>query len=283
METPILNFPISKTQILPKNKIAASILLFTSIFYPNNLLSQEIQFQSFVKTPYSIVPIAHKSHSYIEQEIPKPIDTILFKGHITYDHNKYIKHQEKNEQPSDTISIGNAKIELITLEGIYTTYSDKQGRFILAIPEYLIQPQNIIKISYRDIKPNSFRKSQFLRFRSENYIISDKALKLPYLIKAQKAIDIVGSIDIIQKPLKTIRYQYFNHSLFSAMNYYTIAQLPIILYNGIEIRYSEYNKKIKGKKGRYNLTNKKVYFFNKQYAQVLFGERAYNGLYYYFD
>ena len=240
LQTPIIYFdkpkPVSK---LPYSKLAAGIMLATSLTNPPNLEAQN--YSPYIQTELN-TPILHKDHEYIEQQMPEPPKTIVFEGKVI---------SNNTQKPVDK-----AKVELITLDGFYSTYTDSNGTFTLNIPKHLIKEKNIFRISHSQ---NISIGSNKHNFETDDYILIRQELNSYYTFYTNKeTLLISGGL---------------RHS----------TPIPTIIYNGIELSYYEYSKMIRGKFNRYKLENKNYYYFDGYLASILLERPSRDGLYFFFD
>lgn len=277
LNTPILYFEPQKSTWIPQVKITAGLFILAALFNPQPLIGQDVLYTPYSSTPFYLTPLVNKGHTYIEKQIPTPIKTIPFKGQVNYV-DSYLSAIEERACDEffkyDSIAVEHAKIELITLEGIYTTYSDKKGNYTLDIPLTLLKKKNIIRVSYDSIAMNLNVSKGYTTLRTKNYIIKDIDIENPFTIIANRSSFYLGGIG---------SHLFYNRKTSIHLNKDTPLYIPIILYNGIEINFLEHSRTKRRKNNRYNLANKNVYYFNSHEAQILFGPRAQFGLFYYFD
>lgn len=285
LNTPHLYITPNNSFRFPHIKRFTGLLLLATFFNTQSLVGQDILYTPYSPTPYHLVPLSNKDHKYIEKEIPKPIETISLKGQITY--QDYIFNTKNGLKQVDftkydTTYIEQAKIELITLEGIYSTYSDSNGEYSLDVPKSILKEKNIVHVSYNDIVLNKLDSNAFLSLENENYILTQEEFKEEFNVWANRSHFMVGGIrHIISGSFN--RVYYYNGHFFNNFSRTYEVPLPIILYNGYEINYNEYRRAKNKKSNYYKLETKKVHYLRSSYAKILFGPRARYGLYYYYD
>ena len=244
LQTPIIHFdkpePVSK---LPYSKLAAGIMLATSLTNPPNLEAQN--YSPYIQTEV-IVPAFNKGHLYSIQSLNKKTKTSTING--------VILKKGTNE------SIEHAKIECITPTKIYTTYTDKNGKFTLTLPAEYVKEENIFRCSFNTIVHPSSQKNPFYRtyYSNATHIFSKTSLSNNLKIYAEVEHLVDGGIGIR-----------INHS--------EIKSLPIVVYNGVKITYKDLRQ------NRYNLRDKTPYIFGSKIGQILFGKSGKFGVRLYFD
>lgn len=250
LQTPIIYFdkpkPVSK---LPYSKLAAGIILATSLTNPPNLEAQN--YSPYIQTELN-TPILHKDHEYIEQQMPLTSKEITIHGKVVY---------ESSQKP-----IEHVKVSYITLGQIFTSYTNSSGEFLLKIPKKHIKEKNIIRLNYHHIKRKY--NEPIIPLSNTNYIISEKELGKNIHYNATFTGAFVGHL----RATKEVNLN--DKSPFPA---------PIVLYNGVEISYREYDKMKYKRYNKYNLSTKTHFHFNPEIAQILFGPRAEHGLHLFFD
>lgn len=126
----------------------------------------------------------------------------------------------------------------------------------MEIPTYLIDDDNVIRVSYEDVKYKSKDEISTL-YGKEDYILSKKEMKSLYIIQAESEQIVAGGIRSSYKRVD-----------------------PIVLNYGSEIQYSEFEKALAGKKSLIcNLDNKEQLYFTPKFAVAIYGDKAKEGLY----
>ena len=230
IETPLINFNL-KTSIFKRSKTFASLILISSII--NNINAGSI----------------------------RPIKSLVLNKELTIEKNKYIIYRGNIFSETLNKNIRNVKIEFITLNKTYTTYSSKNGKFKLKIPTTQIKENNIIKISFNDIIEDypktleEFEKATCPVCLYDTQIInlSQNELNKPLNLKVKGHMPYLGSSDFILIGSK--------------------GKIPLVYYKGKEITYDEFKKDRKLKK--YTEIN----YFSHKYVKDLCGKENKYGIY----
>ena len=164
---------------------------------------------------------------------------------------KGIVVSEKTGKP-----IENAEIKLVTIHKQIIVHSLKDGTFSMEIPTELIDDDNVIRVSYDNFVKNNDREDRFYGYNSSDYILNKLQLKSNYKIKAKDLEIYLGGISA-----------------------YPIDYKPVVLVNGKEITYKEFQKAQEGKKSSCDVNNKDYMYFNSKEAIAIFGYRAKDGLF----
>lgn len=96
----------------------------------------------------------------------------------------------------------------------------------------------------------------FFGYETKDYVLSKKELVAEYSIEAKPEVLYLGGIGAYSKKRK-----------------------PIVLSNGIEIKYREFVKAQIGEKSSCSLENKDYLYFDPKFAIAIYGEKAKEGLY----
>ena len=257
LSTPFIHFPEPKLSRIPYSKIAANLFFVASAFSAQSCNAQNDKPKTAIHT------------SKVDYEDPIVggicVEEIDAANDITQ--NSVIEGTILSS--SDSTPIYHAKVEFITLYRVYTTYTDSMGLFTLNIPQDATKTKNVIRTSFQEIKRSAPKKANTAvegfniydqYFMTQGYILSKEELAEPLSIIAQLELMIDGG-----------------------MGYYTerIAN-PIVLQNGIEVDYREFEKARKGEKSSCHLANKDYYYFEGEQAIALYGDKAKSGLYLFF-
>lgn len=241
LNTPLINLDKQFALNFPTNKVATSLLLATSltIGQPLPIENQDTPIE-FVENSDSQPDANEKIDAKLKE--PKIEDTTLFKGKVIFKDTK---------KP-----VENAKIRFVTKQKILTCHTIKNGTFSMEIPTYLIDDDNVIRVSYEDVKYKSKDEISTL-YGKEDYILSKKEMKSLYIIQAESEQIVAGGIRSSYKRVD-----------------------PIVLNYGSEIQYSEFEKALAGKKSLIcNLDNKEQLYFTPKFAVAIYGDKAKEGLY----
>ncbi len=138
LNLPLLNLENNFDLNFPKSKVAAGLILATSLTIGQTSHAEN----SMVKTEF-VQNSDSKLDTKEEKSNPKPNepkldDTIVFNGQIT---------SEDLKKP-----VENAKITLVTSQKILNVYTSTDGIFSIKIPTSLIDDDNVIRVSYYDVK-----------------------------------------------------------------------------------------------------------------------------------
>jgi len=182
-----------------------------------------------------------KGESTSKSNESKLDDIIIFKGKVT---------SEDLKKP-----VENVKITLVTSQKILSVYTSTDGTFSIEIPTSLIDEDNVVRVSYYDVKENR-ENEMFFGYETKDYILSKAELKTNFLIEAEPEILYLGEILAYSEKRK-----------------------PIVLNNGVEIKYREFVKAQMGKKSSCSLENKDYLYFDSKFAIAIYGKKAKDGLY----
>lgn len=241
LNSPLLNLETNFDLNFPKSKAVAGLILATSLTMGQTLHAENQTIKTeFVQSSDSIVN-SKKEKSTSKPNEPKLDDTIIFKGKIT---------SEDLKKP-----VENAKITLVTSQKILSVYTSKDGTFSIEIPTILIDDDNVIRVSYYDIKEKR-ENEMFSGYEIKDYILSKAELKTNFLIEAKPEVLYLGGIGAYSEKRK-----------------------PIVLSNGVEIKYREFVKAQMGEKSSCSLENKDYLYFDSKFAIAIYGKKAKDGLY----
>ena len=161
LNSPLLNLENNFDLNFPKSKIAAGLILATSLTFGQTLHAKSpIVKTEFVQNSDSKLETKEEKSNPKPNE-PKTDDTIVFKGKIT---------SEDLKKP-----IENAKIILVTSQKQLTTYTSTDGTFSIEIPVSLIDDDNVIRVSYYDVKEKR-ENEMFFGYETKDYILSKAEL-----------------------------------------------------------------------------------------------------------
>lgn len=224
-----------------KSKVAAGLLLATSLTFGQTLHAENPNIQTeFVQSSDSTLN-SKKEKQNAKPSEPNLNDTIVFNGKVT---------SEDLNKP-----VENAKITLVTSQKLLTTFTSSDGTFSIEIPINLIDNDNVIRVSYSDVKEERENET-FFGYETKDYILSKEELKNEYTIKAEPEVLYVGGIGAYAKKRK-----------------------PVVISNGTEIKYREFVKAQLGEKSSCSLENKDYLYFNPKFAIAIYGKKAKDGLY----
>ncbi|WP_299095261.1 hypothetical protein [uncultured Winogradskyella sp.] len=241
LNSPLLNLENSFNLNFPKSKAAAGLILATSLTVGQTLHAENQTIKTeFIQSSDSIVN-SKKEKSASKPSEPKLDDIIIFKGKIT---------SEDLKKP-----IENAKITFVTSQKILSAYTSTEGTFSIEIPTSLVDDDNVIRVSYYDVKEKR-ENEMFFGYETKDYILSKEELKSNFLMEAEPEELYLGGIGVYSKKRK-----------------------PIVLSNGVEIKYREFVKARMGEKSSCSLENKDYLYFDSKFAIAIYGNKAKDGLY----
>jgi len=257
LSTPLIYFPKPRQSRIPYSKIAANLFFVASAFSAQSCTAQNDKPKTEVHS--SIDEIIHKKGLIeVEKDVESPSKTIennVIKGIIL--------------SPKDSLPIHHAKIEFFTIHRVYTAHSDSLGQFALEIPQDAIKAKNVIRTSYQEVKKRAPKKTDTETeafniygqyYMTQSYILTKEKLAKPQTIVAQHDMMIAGGMSHYVEPIVK----------------------PIVIQNGLEVDYNEFQKARRGEKSSCNLANKDYYYFEGEQAIALYGQKAASGLYLFF-
>ncbi|WP_378172577.1 hypothetical protein [Aquimarina sp. SS2-1] len=241
LNSPLLNIENSLDLNFPKSKVAAGLIIATSLTIGQTLHAenQTIKTEFFQSSDSKVDSKKEKIASKPSE--PKLDDIIIFKGTVT---------SEDLKKP-----VENAKITLVTSQKILNVYTSKGGTFSIEIPISLIDDDNVIRVSYYDVKEKR-ENEMFFGYETKDYILSKEELKTNFSIEAEPEVLYLGGIGAYSEKRK-----------------------PIVLSNGVEIKYREFVKAQMGEKSSCSLENKDYLYFDSKFAIAIYGNKAKDGLY----
>ncbi len=240
LNAPLLNLENNFELSFPKSKVAAGIILATSLTLGQTLQAENHNLKTeFVQNSDSVLN-SKTEKSNLRTSEPKFKDTTIFKGKVT---------------SKDSIKpLENVKITFVTSQKLLTTYTSKDGTFSIEIPQSLIDSNNVIRVSYYDVKQDD---DDYIWYEAKDYILSEEELTDPYLIEANKERFSLGGLVVS----------------------YSKKRKPIVLSNGTEIKYRAFSRALRGKKSSCSLENTNYLYFDSKFAIAIYGEKAKDGLY----
>ncbi len=239
---PLINLESPTDYKIPYSNVAAGLMLATTMIASG----QPIQTDN--TTIQTEISQTHKriSEDQIQEKqkrnLSKPASFTIFKGKVKY----------KSER-----AVNNAKITFVTATRQFNAYSLKDGTFSMKIPSELIDDDNVIRVSYYDvIEPKNKKDNNYDYGSTEDYILTIAEINSGYEITASLIIMVSGNISISQDD-----------------------HIPIVLINGNEIMYSDFEKALHGKKSSCSLENKEYNYYDSEVAIAIYGKKAKWGLY----
>lgn len=240
LSEPIFDFQDKSKYTIPYSPIASGIILATTLAITQPVQAEKkavpielVPEDSFLEFDYT------KNKKDFNQSLSIKEDWVIMKGKIT---------SETDGKP-----IHNAKISYISIQKIISSYSSEDGSFYLEIPAELVDNDNVIRVSYDEIKGNVETK---MYYETDDYILTKENFNSIYQVKAKEEVFYLGGIG----------------------RYSDIERIPIVFDNGKEIKYKDFNQYDRDK-----FNNKDYYLFESKYAIAIYGNRAKHGLYLLFD
>lgn len=224
-----------------KNIAATGLILSTSLV--------SCQQQEAKQTPIELIA-APSDEKSTEKQISNTSDIIKNESNSGFSFRGKIYAEEKNSP------IKNAKVMLVTTQEIITAYTLDDGSFSMEVPPELIDDDNVIRVTYYEVEQAEAEDKYFEGFENSDYILSKQEINSDYTINAQPNIIILGGIGSYQEELN-----------------------PIVIENGVQIKYREFEKALVGKKSSCNLENKDYLYFEPKEAIAIYGKKAKDGLY----
>ncbi|WP_124980476.1 carboxypeptidase-like regulatory domain-containing protein [Nonlabens xiamenensis] len=241
LKSPLLNLENNFDLNFPKSKVAAGLILATSLTIGQTSHAENRNIKTeFIQSSGSIMN-SIKEQSTSKPNEPKLDDLMIFKGKVT---------SEDLKKP-----VENAKITLVTSQKILSVYTSADGTFSFEIPTNLIDDDNVIRVSYYDVKEKR-ENEMFVGYETKDFILSKAELNTNFLIEAEPEVLYVGGIGAYSEKRK-----------------------PIVLGNGVEIKYREFVKAQMGEKSSCSLENKDYLYFDSKFAIAIYGKKAKDGLY----
>ena len=241
LNTPIWHIENSFEFTIPKSNIAAGFLIATSLTIGHAVHAENLMLNNEVTQSSNSILKTKKELGNSKISETRLVEYTTFKGKVT-------SHDME-------ILIENAKITFVSSQKLISTFSSKDGTFTLEIPTDLIDNDNVIRVSYNEIK-NESESSKFYGYETKDFILTKNELSSDYIFKALPELIYVGGIGS-----------------------YVEKRDPIVLSNGLEIKYSEFVKAQLGKKSSCNLEGKGYLYFEPKFAVAIYGSKAKDGLY----
>ncbi|BDD08083.1 hypothetical protein FUAX_05150 [Fulvitalea axinellae] len=227
---------------LPKSNVAAGLIIASALTVGQTLHAENLAVETELSpSPDKVLRSKKEKTNYTEPNEPKSDDFIIFKGIVT---------SKDLGKP-----VENSKITFVSPLKLYIAYSAKDGTFSMKIPADLIDNDNVIRVSYYDIKEKR-NKDSFFQYETTDYILPRHEMTTEFAIEADPEEILLGEIDV-----------------------YTEIGNPIVLSNGTEIKYREFAKAQLGKKSSCNLENKEYLYFDPDFAIAIYGQKAKDGLF----
>lgn len=242
LKTPLLNAKIPREFNFPFKNVAAGIMLTSALIGCQNTTMGEVKIETELIASNTILNTSESQKAVAKPEKKTSLNFTTFKGIIT---------AEKTGK-----SIENAEITLVTIHKQIKTYSLKDGSFSMEIPNELIDDDNVFRVTYEEVVRTEEENNRSHGYESADYILNKLQIKSNYKIKAKDLVLYLGGIGSYSEDYN-----------------------PVVLVNGKEISYREFQKAQRGKKSTCDLNNKEYLFFESKEAIAIFGHKAKDGLY----
>ena len=242
LDMPLIDLDTSSDYKITYSNVAASLMLATTMLAAGQPMQSENKVvQTEISQPNKKAVEEEDSQSNQKQNLSKPDNFTTVKGIVNY----------KSQVP-----VINAKITFVTATRQFTTYSLKDGTFSFEIPTQLIDNDNVIRASYGQIVEDQ-DQNNYADWGSKDFILSKAKLSTTIKIIANSEVMMLGGISVISKE----------------------ERIPIVLSDGIEIKYRDFAKAREGKKSSCSLENKDYNYFEPAAAIAIYGQKAKWGLY----
>jgi hypothetical protein len=242
LNSPLLILDLQKEYNIPYSNIAASFIIATTIAVNQPIQAKNHQIQTeIIQTEYKISSVI-KNDDNLKSNLPKPNDLSIVKG---------VVNSEETLSP-----IKNAKIIFITIKKQFITYTSEDGTFSLEVPTELIDEDNVIRVSYDEIKVEKNAGNNF-GYETTDYILTKNDINSKYKVIAKPEMIYLGAIGSYSKS----------------------ERIPIVIKNGKEIKYKNFIKAQQSMKSSCSLENKEFYYFKSKIAVAIYGNKAKYGLY----
>jgi len=247
INTPLFEIKKPKQRKTLFSKFAAIFILVTSLLTTQSCESNEVLPPIHVDQN-SNEPTKDNTPEENQQttSLNNPVGPIFFKGKLI---------SQKTKKPLE-----NAQIVFITLLDTYTAFTDAKGAFKLEIPSTIIKDKNVVRVSFKNIfdeyNDDAIRLDNY--YKTENLVLSKKEIEGSFLFEAKPEVFFLGGIGLHDnQPVRK----------------------PIVLVNGEEIKFEEFQKARAGKLSSCNLNNKDYFYLETKPAIALYGKKAKDGLY----
>ena len=239
LEAPIWSLERNFEFTIPKSNIAAGLMLVTSLSIGHTLHAENHNVKAEISQSSVIIANTKKEKIDPKTNEKRKVECTVFRGKIT---------SEDLGNP-----VENAKITFVTSQKLISAYTSSDGTFSFEIPTDLIDNDNVIRVNYNDVNEN---RERFFGYETMDYILTKKELTAEYNIQAIPQILYVGGIGA-----------------------YSEKSDPIVLSNGVEIKYRDFVKAKLGEKSSCSLENKDYLYFSSKFAIAIYGNKAKDGLY----
>jgi hypothetical protein len=240
LDLPLLDLEIQNSYKLPYANIAAGLMVATALVTAQPTQARTTIQTEMVQTSNKVLR-SNKINPVSKPDHPKPNDFTTFKGRVYAEDGK---------------PVHNAKITLVTTKKFLTAYTSADGTFALEIPNSLIDDANVIRVSYDDVKTavETDARRRNSDYETTNHILTKAELNYNYKITAEQRVYYLGGIRAYSEEQR----------------------LPIVIRNGVEMKFKDFNKV---RYANHWFENKDYYHFYSETAIAIYGEKAKYGLY----
>ncbi len=243
LNSPLVNLNNSVEYKMPYANVAAGLMLATTMLGVAQPLQAKNKVNQTEISQFHKIGLEKKTKPLQKPNASRPIDFTIFKGIVKY----------RNER-----AVNNAKITFVTVTRQFTANSLKDGTFSIKIPTELIDDDNVIRVSYDDVIKRKKKDDDDYDYGSTtDYILTKDEVHSDYKITSRLIIMAVGGISIISEDEK----------------------IPIVISEGKEIMYNDFEKALQGKKSSCSLENKEYSYYDSDAAIAIYGKKAKWGLY----
>lgn len=223
---------------LPYGKAAAGLMIAASV-----LGTEEIYAQA-VKNPVEQVS-AGKENQEVQSE--KEIKEVKRHEELPICPVKQLSGKITDKDSGKPLV--NARVSLVTIEKVYSTFTDKNGMYFLNLPEEEVREQNIISFSFRDIVRDKEPEDLFGGYYySELAIVSQGELSAPINFQAEEELPIAGGISAYRqgqepavyyngKPIKMEKFYELNFNWATGFNYHLNSEMAKALLGDKKGKY----------------------------------------------
>lgn len=242
LDLPLMDFENHRTYKLPYSNVVSGLMIVTTLGVVAPLQAQHLESQTEIVMERDSVSQIYKNNEAVKPNLSKPGGFTTIKG--------IVKDQEQ-------VSIENARITFISIQKIIVVYTQADGTFSIEVPTEIIDEDNVIRVSYTEIKNEKTNYNSF-GFETTDYNLSKDEINSVYKIKAEPVEIYLGEIG----------------SGFSKTD-----GNPIVVSEGVEIDFEHFLKMQNDKKCSYSLENKDYYHFASKEAIAIYGQKAKYGLF----
>ncbi len=249
LNTPLFELETQKNYQLPYSKIAASLMMATSLVAVQPpFAAQNLQAENPTVQTINMNKPSHKSNNNKKKSKQKSSNS-----------DNFTEFKGKAVEVESEKTLANVKIEFVTIHKIFETRTLEDGTFSLKLPSEVIDDDNLVRISFDEVE-----RTQEERYKGnlegKDIVLTKAEITTEYIIEAQAEMMLMGGMHSGEYDFK-----------------------PTVLQNGKEIPYTKFAEALQGKKSRLNLKTKEYHFFDAHVATALYDKVSKDGLYLLFD